>query len=430
MSKKMSGRIAVVLLLAFFLSFAEIEAIQAQSALGSLKRGTKIVKSARSAVKTVKQIADNPQPDNTETNVDSEGIPPVSLPAYGSENLDKEIAAAFAPIFYQGLGTHPRYDYITNFNFDGDWRGDNNWANAADKRFPLRAYVYYSVAETQTHYLVAYAVFHPRDYKGGKVRGRILSRAIELGVGALGRFDPTGRAAEATLAHENDLEGALVVAEKRGNRLQDARVRFVETLAHNRFLKYEPRPDTTRDGIGRVRLSDGRRAELFIEPRGHGIHAHKPGKTNKRTKDLLVYEYTGNAGDSAKRGADGGSVGYALAPLYTTLWAQALAGENQTYAEAHDYRKLFAAVLAKDAGGIRNANRTIENKIGSAFRGKVGGTNMARPPWGWFDGKERDRPLGEWFFDPAGTVKRHFKLEESFSTVYMHAQATGITRRL
>lgn len=367
MNTKLRRRTAVALILAFLLSFAKIEAISAQSAFNSLKRGAK----------TVKQIADNAPPEEMETKDNSGSSEPVSLPAYGSENLDREIAAAFAPIFYQSLGTHPRYDYITNFDFDRDWRGDNNWANAADTRFPLRAYVYYSVAETETHFFIAYSVFHPRDYKGGKVRGRILSRAIEIGVCALGRFDPTGRAAEATLAHENDLEGGLVVAEKRGNRPQDARVRFVETLAHNRFLKYEPRPDTERDGIGSVRLSGCRRAELFIETRGHGIHAHKPGKSNKRTKDLLVYKYTGKAGDSVKRGAGVGSVGYALVPLYTTLWAQALAGENQTYAEAHDYRKLFAAVSTKSADGIANANQTTENKIGSAFRGKVGGTNMA-----------------------------------------------------
>lgn len=53
---------------------------------------------------------------------------------------------------------------------------------------------------------------------------------------------------------------------------------------------------------------------------------------------------------------------------------------------------------------------------------------MARAPWGWFDGKERGRPLGEWFFDPAATVKRHFRLGSTFSTVYTHAPGLGITR--
>src|SRR4051812_41075251 len=80
---------------------------------------------------------------------------------------DREIAARFAPIFYQGLGPTKRSDYITNFDFDGDWRGDNNWANAEDRRFSMKAYVYYGVSETPTHFFIHYAVFHPRDYKGG-----------------------------------------------------------------------------------------------------------------------------------------------------------------------------------------------------------------------------------------------------------------------
>lgn len=53
---------------------------------------------------------------------------------------------------------------------------------------------------------------------------------------------------------------------------------------------------------------------------------------------------------------------------------------------------------------------------------------MARPPWGWFDSSEKDRPLGEWFFDPAGTIKRHFALPSSFSVTYVHQPARGLFR--
>ena len=150
-----------------------------------------------------------------------------------------EIAAAFAPVFYQGLGDNARADYITNFDFDGDWRGDNNWANADDKRFPLRAYVYYAVSETPTHFLVHYALFHPRDYKGGGTKGVILSEAIKEGARMGGRYDPTGLSSEAVLAHENDMEGCLVVAAKSGgDDPKNARVVYVETLGHDRFQKY------------------------------------------------------------------------------------------------------------------------------------------------------------------------------------------------
>src|SRR5512138_3356589 len=131
---------------------------------------------------------------------------------------DSEIAGRFAPIFYQALGDRPRSDYITNFDFDGDWRGDNNWDHAADMSLLLKAYIYYSVVETSTHYFIHYAVFHPRDYKGGEARGTVLSKIIREGVKAGGQFDPTGLADEAVLAHENDMEGCLVVIEKNGKK--------------------------------------------------------------------------------------------------------------------------------------------------------------------------------------------------------------------
>ncbi len=106
-------------------------------------------------------------------------ISPRDAAALTPQNVrDRQIASHFAPTFHQGLGDHRRADYVTNFDFDGDWRGDNNWTHADDPRFPLRAYVYYAVSETATHYFIHYALFHPRDYKGGGLRGPLLSEAI------------------------------------------------------------------------------------------------------------------------------------------------------------------------------------------------------------------------------------------------------------
>jgi hypothetical protein len=110
----------------------------------------------------------------------------------GNQINEREVAARFAPTFYQALGDKPRSDYITNFDFDGDWRGDNNWEHVDDKSFPLRAYIYYSVSETQTHFFVHYAVFHPRDYKGGERKGLILSEIIREGAKRGSDHDPTG----------------------------------------------------------------------------------------------------------------------------------------------------------------------------------------------------------------------------------------------
>jgi hypothetical protein len=330
---------------------------------------------------------------------------------------DREIAAQFAPIFHQGLGSSPRFDYITNFDFDGDWRGDNNWRNAANNRFALRAYIYYSVAETETHFFIHYAAFHPRDYKGGNIRGALASKGIRKGVERLGQFDPTGRADEAVLAHENDLEGALVVAEKGGASPAGARVVFVQTLAHNQFLRYVP-AGASHPGADAV-LMEGQRPRLFIEPRGHGIEAWRGDEVQLSScvNGVLIYNFTGRA--EAPRG-HARPAGYDLVPLSSTLWPRARGGANQTYAETHDY----GAVRVTTPAGEQAVTL---GELGSAFRGSVGG-NMARPPWGWFDGRERDRPLGEWFFLPAETVQRTYGLGAEFSTTYVHHPILGVTR--
>lgn len=340
------------------------------------------------------------------------------------EERHREIAAVFAPIFYQGLGDQPRYDYITNFDFDGDWRGDNNWSNASNDRFALKAWLYYSVRETKTHFFVHYAAFHPRDYKGGVSRGNWLSRAMRRGVSRIRNIDPTGRADELVLAHENDLEGCLVVAEKNGNDLRKADLVFVETLAHNKFYKYVV--DTSRhNGFEEVSF-EGRRARLFVEPRGHGIEAYRGDE--KQLKDsvngVLIYTFTGYAEDPAKRPK--GPIGYDLAPLASTLWPPALRGLTPTYAETHDYGVLFLETSNLD--GTVSEREVSIGQVGSAFRGKVGGANMARPPWAWFDGGEKEL-LGEWFFDPARAIKRHFNLGDEFSTVYLERSLSQLFAR-
>jgi hypothetical protein len=376
-----------------------------------------------------------------------------SKAGYGaaSSRRDRDIAALFAPVFYQRLGDHPRADLITNFDFDGDWRGDNNWTNTDDQRFALRAYIYYAVSETPTHIFIHYALFHPRDYKGGGMGGPLLSGAIREGVRRGGRYDPTGLSSGAVLAHENDLEGCLVVASKSGDDPARARVVYVETLGHDHFQKYLTE-DKVAANFKQVR-TEGQRPLLYVEPKGHGVSAYdgteresrevkdakepKDVKESKESKDLkesnetkahkmLVYRFAGKAGDAML--ADVREVGYELLPLYSTLWPRARGGANQTYGRADEFGPLTVGV-AGAAGKASSTRRVVLGKLGAAFRGKVGAENAARPPWGWFDRDERDAGAGSWFFDPAATVKRHLNPVEEFSTSYLHAPFLGIFRR-
>ncbi|HEX8499739.1 MAG TPA: hypothetical protein VF659_04040 [Pyrinomonadaceae bacterium] len=337
---------------------------------------------------------------------------------------ERLVASRFAPVFRQALGDHPRADYITNFDFDGDWRGDNNWAHADDRRHRLRAYVYFAVSETATHFFAHYAVFHPRDYKGGSTAGPLLSDAIREGVRRGGRYDPTGLSREAVLAHENDMEGCLVVAAKDGDEPALARVVLVETLAHDRVLKYAPEGAPAPASFGRVRL-EGQRPLLYVEPKGHGVYAYDGGGKQSPGRGTLVYKFEGRA-DDPEAGTRRDELGYELLPLFDTLWPRARAGAKETFGEVADY----GAFSFASAPAGKRARRTTRKmgRLGAAFLGGFGARNAARPPWGWFDRGEPGQPPGAWFFDPAATARRHLGRGEDFSTTYLHAPFLGVSR--
>jgi hypothetical protein len=368
----------------------------------------------------------------TQTAAPGQGKKRAASPRAGAAR-EREVASRFAPVFRQALGDRPRADYITNFDFDGDWRGDNNWAHADDPRHRLRAYVYYAVSETATHFYAHYAVFHPRDYKGGSTAGPLLSDAIREGVRRGGRYDPTGLSREAVLAHENDMEGCLVVAAKDGgDDPARAAVVLVETLAHDRVMKYTPE-GTAAAGAprldGRVRL-EGRSPLLYVEPKGHGVYAYDGGEKQTPSRGTLVYRFGARAGDPEEAGgaaAGKDSVGYELVPLFDTLWPRARAGAKETFGAFADYGAVSFA-SASSGGSPRRLTKKM-GRLGAAFLGGYGARNAARPPWGWFDRNEPAQAPGAWFFDPASAAKRHLGRGEDFSTAYLHAPFLGVTRR-
>ena len=133
-------------------------------------------------------------------------------------------------------------------------------------------------------------------------------------------------------------------------------------------------------------------------------------------KGFLVYRYTGKAEDPES--ARDGTIGYDLLPIYEALWTRSASGKNETFGDQHDY-----GIVVADLG-----SGPVPLKLGirgSAFNGVVGAPNMARPPWGWFDGTERDRPLGEWFLQPAEVTRRRWQLPDAFSTVYTYHPFLG-----
>lgn len=153
-----------------------------------------------------------------------------------------------------------RADIPTRFDYDGDWRGDNNWENL--ENYPQNPSAYFSVRETLTHYFIEYDFYYPRD--DGPIN-------LEK--------------------HENDLEGCILVIQKDGT--EYGCLQLMETQAHNHWYQYSNDPNITSgsDNIDGGILLDGYRPSLYISANGigtdagHGVKAYvfNPYYTHKIT---------------------------------------------------------------------------------------------------------------------------------------------------
>jgi hypothetical protein len=244
-------------------------------------------------------------------------------------------------------------------------------------------------------------------------------------------------------------------------------------MAHNRYLRFSTESDALPARA--LRLVE-QHPQLYVEAQGHGIEAfrgqsgvedvegandaegadmsiqEKPAKkgilgnvkrvlkveslvtdhmrVEGKPTNLLLYQYTGTADDPENLSSPG-AIGYDLLPLYSTLWRAASTGINQTFGDAIDYGTQTILIVGSGAGGVDTIGpRQIRlGTLGAALRGVTGGRNRARAPWAWFDRTTRNRPLGEWFFDPAGTVLREGGTHvENWATAYLHQPFLGVIR--
>jgi hypothetical protein len=328
--------------------------------------------------------------------------PPAAAEWLKPAEREYRIAARYAPEFRQLVDPrHPRFDYLTCFDFDGNWRGDDNWRNAANPEIPLPAYVYAAVSETRTHFFIHYVYFHPRDWKGNwltnstfqtaKFLGRLLLFPRKLGLEML------------ALAHENDLQGVLVVVKREDAYGIEGRTVLVEAFSHHRFHTYIPLGRETEfvNEAKPVQVQQ-ERPVLFIESRGHGV---QPSLEPRRGQSILAYTYRGVA-ETPFQGSNG-PIGYDLLLLYDTLWQQALRSEptNRVFSRFQLYDKFE---LADFFDGDRQ-------RVGTALRGRKRGLNRALAPWAWNNNGVR----GQWFFDPARNIALRHQPRGDFDTRYL-----------
>lgn len=272
------------------------------------------------------------------------------------------LALHWAPVIYQGTASDQ--DYIARVDFDGDWIGNNNWENqpAGD----LSAHVYYSVAETETHYFIFYSLFHPRDYEPFCLP---------------------------SLCHENDMESIQLVVRKDGS--PDGKLEAMETLAHSRIYLYVA-DYTVKPGYlrvrGRVILEEGRPV-VYVETYGHGIYGHKI----KLKKGIVTYR----PGEVAEvpEGIDD-EASYILVPIHDTLWQHRdEIGPGKLFDQLFEYR---GTVLP------------------AAFDGDNWGEDKANSPWGYPQATGDELSRGDWFLDPAVALAYHATFPTPFSFIYLY----------
>jgi len=236
-----------------------------------------------------------------------------------------EIAKKFAPIFIHEIGPNEKADIFTDVDFDSDWKGDNNWQNL--EKFELEPSVYYEVMRTSTHYFIMYALYHPRDYS-----------YLCLPV----------------LCHENDMEGVLVVVDRKSNQWI-----YTESVAHNFIYSQE-------------NLKNQERPTLIVEWGGHGIYPPGESAPHRATKvfNPQIYDLE------------------PIAKIWNLQFKEHSLFEGQFDYEGERYRV---------------------TQIPKSFMGRRWTNDAANPPWAWVDLLQGQR--GEIFFDPAHYVaEKHKKL--------------------
>jgi hypothetical protein len=283
-----------------------------------------------------------------------------------------DVARRYAPVLYHETATNGwRQDIPGNIDFDGDLQGNNNWENFS--KFRLTPTVYYTVVESETHYFIAYHVFHPRDWSW-----------IRLGVQDI---------------HENDGENLQVVVRK-----EDGRVKLLFTQAH--FKGRIHREFVTIDDSGAVSES-GTHVAVYVESCGHGIYnAH--GKLDVGTWKSGLVMRCARAGEIPAEPDDRAqTVLYRLESTVEKLWKNidALYGDGRLFDQSTEFLfdgKRYLIPMYYD---------------GDLYSGPLG-NDRGMSPFA-LDVDYCAPKLGSFFVDPAGRYAELLKLDEGWSRKYV-----------
>ena len=286
----------------------------------------------------------------------------------------RQLAQTWAPRIYQNIDeSYALGDYLTKFNFDGDYNGKNNWESLSQYT-TVPAYVYYAVSETATHYFIHYAVFHPRDWHEW------------LGAEM----------------HENDLEGLSLAIQKTGGA---GTLVAMETMAHDQFYQYRARPDVEGKSEtidGEVSLYEGTHPRVFVEAKGHGLLGCDARCDSAPGGNGIVYAYQGRA-QSPQTSAGNFDQEYSYDLI--AFDADGSAGEDQGF--WHRRHDICDTCTFGSWGRLRGDNY---------------GADRAKLAWAWDDADDGPVFAGAMLCDPAHFFSSHLSgngIDRGFSHRYL-----------
>ena len=354
----------------------------------------------------------------------------------------EELAAYWAPVISQDIDADKtRAEYITRFDYDDNWCGNDNWDNLYD--YDLPAYVYYWVIETETHYFIGYAFFHPRDWSSATPG--YVSRWIE---------------------HENDLEGILLTIQKSS----DSTYRYgkfvsMVTVAHSDFWSYtEQDTPSSSDWYNLVAPSHsvtdgyedidadidfvvdnfGFHPVVFVQSEGHGVFGYQSGRRGSTSG--ATYHVTDWApifddnGVTDWRGANW--MGIVDLPVSgdpsdtygTSGWGDGIiyhyensANDPTSHGNPKDwevvgYDLLSISELWDRRYDYESCKVTFDHY--GTFDGNDGEHDGANAPWGWNDGDDGPVYRPDFFMHPAYLIDYYFDGLGTFSRTYIGSSFT------
>ena len=305
----------------------------------------------------------------------------------GTNNNYDEIALHHAPILYQDTDDwHYSADYITRFDYDGDWKGINNWENLSS--FEINAACYYSVVETATHFFIIYAFYHPRDWT---------------------------HIPYITDEHENDFEGILSVIKKDNSEF--GTLIAMVTTSHTDFYSYvNPNAGLSAnnksiDGDIRFEVFQNEmHPKIYQGPRGHPIMGDSSVANFSGADDEDGVIYFPSLTDS-EMPTDGNNrnVQYKLINMadYGNLWTFQLLEAKQNSSDTKTFYSW--GVLKGDDGGDCDGIFPFGCP-----------SNSSNTPWGWDDKDDKNNHRGEIALNPAKLINYYFKDLGAYETTYAY----------